>query len=104
VTIINESTERLLRLVNRILDVATSRRPADDRAPPRAARDGDGPRAPRACPHADAAGVWIDRIGAAPIRRCWRRGGLVEVVELLSNAIKASPGGGTAVGIERDAS
>ena len=108
VTIINESTERLLRLVNRILDMSRLRAGLQtiERRPVRLATvTARALRELRA--QADAAGVHIDRVGnGADSQVLGDEERLVEVVvNLLSNAIKASPDGGTIrVGIERDAS
>jgi signal transduction histidine kinase len=98
VTIINESTERLLRLVNRILDVSRLRAGLQpiERRPVRL-----GTVAARALrelrAEADAAGVRIDRIGnGTDPQVLGDEERLVEVVmNLLSNAIKASAEGGT---------
>ena len=107
VTIINDSTERLLRLVNRILDVSRLRAGLQplERRPVRL--DNVTTRALRELrPQADAAGVHIDRVGNgvdAHVMGDEER--LVEVVvNLVSNAIKASTQGGTVrVGVDRDA-
>ncbi len=108
VTIINDSTERLLRLVNRILDVSRLRAGLQplERRPVRLGNV--TARALRELrPQADAAGVRIDRLGnGADPQVMGDEERLVEVVvNLVSNAIKASTEGGTVrVGVDGDAS
>jgi signal transduction histidine kinase len=108
VTIINESTERLLRLVNRILDVSRLRAGLQpiERRPVRLSNvTARALRELRA--QADAARVHIEPIGnGADPQVMGDEERLVEVVvNLVSNAIKASTEGGTVrVGVERDAS
>jgi signal transduction histidine kinase len=104
VTIINDSTQRLLRLVNRILDVSRLRaglQPFDRRPVRLAAVTTRALREIR--PQADAAGVRIDRVGnGSDPQVMGDEERLVEVVmNLVSNAIKASAAGGTVrVGIQ----
>jgi two-component system sensor histidine kinase GlrK len=105
VTIIHDSTERLLRLVNRILDVSRLRaglQPLDRRPV------GLGTVTTRALrelrPQAEAAGVLVDRTGnGSDPQVLGDEERLVEVVmNLVSNAIKASEAGGTVrVEVER---
>lgn len=108
VTIINDSTERLLRLVNRILDVSRLRAGLQplERRPVRLGNV--TARALRELrPQADAAGVRIDRLGnGADPQVMGDEERLVEVVvNLVSNAIKASTEGSTVrVGVDGDAS
>jgi signal transduction histidine kinase len=108
VTIINESTERLLRLVNRILDVSRLRAGLQpiERRPVRL--QNVTARALRELrPQADAARVHIEPMGnGADPQVMGDEERLVEVVvNLVSNAIKASTEGGTVrVDVEREAS
>jgi signal transduction histidine kinase len=108
VTIIHDSTERLLRLVNRILDVSRLRAGLQplERRPVRL-----GTVTTRALrelrPQAEAAGVHIDRAGnGADPEVLGDEERLVEVVlNLVSNAIKASAEGSTVrIGLDRHAS
>jgi signal transduction histidine kinase len=104
VTIINDSTQRLLRLVNRILDVSRLRAGLQpfERRPVRLIAVAT--RALRELrPQADAAGVHIDSVGnGSDPRVMGDEERLVEVVmNLVSNAIKASAAGGSVrVGVE----
>jgi two-component system sensor histidine kinase GlrK len=108
VTIIHDSTERLLRLVNRILDVSRLRAGLQplDRRPVRL--ETVTARALRELrPQAEAARVQVDRIGnGTDPQVLGDEERLVEVVmNLVSNAIKASDAGGTVrVGVERGGS
>ncbi len=105
VTIIHDSSERLLRLVNRILDVSRFRaglQPLERRPVRLASVTARALRELR--PQAEAAGVHVDRIGdGADTKVIGDEERLVEVVmNLVSNAIKASEAGGTVrVGVER---
>jgi signal transduction histidine kinase len=106
VTIITDSTERLLRMVNRILDVSRLRaglQPMEKRPVWLGAVATRALRELR--PQADAAGVHIDRVGnGADPQILGDEERLVEVVvNLVSNAIKASVQGGTVrVGVDRE--
>ena len=108
VTIIKESTDRLLRLVNRILDVSRLRaglQPIERR--PVRLRNVTARALRELRPQADAAGVRIDAVGnGADPQVLGDEERLVEVVvNLVSNAIKASAEGGTVrVDVEREAS
>jgi signal transduction histidine kinase len=108
VTIIQDSTERLLRLVNRILDVSRLRAGLQplERRPVRL--ETVAARALRELrPQAEAAGVRVARVGnGSDAEVLGDEERLVEVVmNLVANAIKASREGGTVrVGIERDPS
>jgi two-component system sensor histidine kinase GlrK len=105
VTIINDSSQRLLRLVNRILDVSRLRAGLQtfERRPVRLTAVTT--RALRELrPQADAAGVHIDSVGnGGDPRVMGDEERLVEVVmNLVSNAIKASAAGGSVrVGVEQ---
>jgi two-component system sensor histidine kinase GlrK len=107
VTIINDSSQRLLRLVNRILDVSRLRAGLQtfERRPVRLTAVAS--RALRELrPQADAAGVHIDSVGnGSDPRVMGDEERLVEVVmNLVSNAIKASAAGGSVrVGVEHGA-
>jgi two-component sensor histidine kinase len=108
VTIIADSTERLLRLVNRILDVSRLRaglQPIDRRPVRLGTVTARALRELRA--QADAAGVVLEHTGnGADPTVIGDEERLVEVVmNLVSNAIKASQAGGTVrVGIDADGS
>jgi two-component system sensor histidine kinase GlrK len=105
VTIINDSSQRLLRLVNRVLDVSRLRAGLQtfERRPVRLTAVTT--RALRELrPQADAAGVHIDSVGnGSDPRVMGDEERLVEVVmNLVSNAIKASAAGGSVrVGVEQ---